>query len=300
VVATVLLNWNGWRDTQVCLESLAKIQYTDHRVIVVDNGSTDDSVARLQAFRPAPLLLQTGANLGFCGGNNVGIRRALQDGAEYVWLLNNDARIEDPDILRKMVACAEADPRIGAVGAVLMRMDAPGEIQAWGGGRLNLWLGWGREQRRRVPAERLHYLTGASILIPRRVWERVGLLDEGFFLYWDDADLGVRLRQAGWKLAVAEDCRVLHRSFSTTPEGPRLAARYNRSAVRMFSKHAPAPWMPLLIGTSARLAKRALLGRWNQWPAILRSVSASWRETAGLRRSRRRVPRSSPEPTAWE
>ena len=118
LVSIILLNWHGWRDTIACLDSLVSQDYNDYRVLVVDNGSTDDSVARIRAAHPEIPIMETGRNLGFSGGCNVGVRRALEDGADYVWLLNNDTTV-DPQALSAMVAVAEADPRVGAVGSVL-------------------------------------------------------------------------------------------------------------------------------------------------------------------------------------
>ncbi len=89
-VTCILLNWNGWRDTVECLKALKECRYRNLTIIVVDNGSTNDSVARIRAAHPDVLLLESGKNLGFAGGNNIGIRYALAQGAEYVWLLNND------------------------------------------------------------------------------------------------------------------------------------------------------------------------------------------------------------------
>jgi GT2 family glycosyltransferase len=114
------------------LSSLEFLDYPDYKVIVVDNGSTDNSVAEIRKAHPQITLLETGRNLGFAGGNNVGIRYALEQGADYVWLLNNDTKA-DPHALTAMVEVAESDPRIGAVGSVLYYMDEPERVQAWGG-----------------------------------------------------------------------------------------------------------------------------------------------------------------------
>src|SRR5664279_2479168 len=90
----ILLNWNGWQDTIACVESCRKLSYPNFRILIVDNGSTDNSEAILRERLPDIELLQTGANLGFAGGNNVGIRHALAQGADYVWLLNNDTVVD--------------------------------------------------------------------------------------------------------------------------------------------------------------------------------------------------------------
>ena len=111
-VTVVVLNWNNLPDTIECLESLRAVTYPALRLLVVDNGSTDGSEAALRARFPGLELLQTGENLGFAGGNNAGIRRALEGGADHVLLLNNDTTV-DPGFVTAMVDAARANPRAG-------------------------------------------------------------------------------------------------------------------------------------------------------------------------------------------
>ena len=126
-VYIILLNWHGWRDTIACLDSLASLDYTNYHLQVVDNGSTDNSVACIRAAHPEVSIIETGRNLGFSGGCNVGVRRALEEGADYIWLLNNDTTV-DPQALSAMVAVAETDPKVGAIGSVLYYLDNPKDI----------------------------------------------------------------------------------------------------------------------------------------------------------------------------
>ena len=274
-VYIILLNWHGWRDTIACLDSLVSLDYNDYRVLVVDNGSTDDSVARIRAAHPEVPIIETGRNLGFSGGCNVGIRRALEDGADYVWLLNNDTTV-DPQALTAMVAVAEADPGVGAVGSVLYYLDSPKDIQAWGGGRVCFWTGRSRHLLHPVPGARLHYLTAASTLLRRRALEEVGLLDENtFFMYWEDTDFSFRLRKAGWRLAVADQSIVLHREHAATGKGsPLLDYYFNESAVRFFRRYASIPAWPISIGVLGRLAKRVLRGNLPGFVSTLRGTYA--------------------------
>ena len=279
LVVVILLNWHGWRDTIACLESLASIDYANYRVLVVDNDSTDDSVARIRAAHPGVPILETGRNLGFSGGCNVGIRRAVEEGADYVWLLNNDTTV-DPQALTDMVAVAEADLGVGAVGSVLYYLDSPKDIQAWGGGRVCFWSGRTRHHLGPVPSARLHYLTAASILLRRRALEEVGLLDENtFFMYWEDTDFSFRLRKAGWRLAVADQSIVLHREHAATGKGsPLLDYYFNESAVRFFRRYASIPAWPISIGVLGRLAKRVLRGNLLGFVATLRGTYAGLRK----------------------
>lgn len=271
-VAIILLNWHGWRDTLECLASLEKLDYPNHRVLVVDNASTDDSVERIQAVYPDIPLIVNERNLGFGGGCNVGIRKSLEDGADYIWLLNNDTKAE-LHALTAMVEVAEADPKVGAVGSVLYYMDEPEKVQAWGGGYINFWLGVSRHHFVLAPENRLHYLTGASLLLRREALEQVGLFDEEFFMYWEDTDLGFRLRKGGWRLAVAEGSCIWHKeSASLGKKSPLLDQYFNASAVRFFRKHAPLPAFPILIGVGGRMVKRLILGDWKRASCVLKGA----------------------------
>jgi len=274
----IVLNYNGWRDTVECLRSLEEMDYPNYRTVVVDNGSADDSVARIRERFPAIPLIETGKNLGEPGGNNVGIRHALEEGAEYVWVLNNDT-VVDPDALGAMVRVAEADPAVGAVGSVLYYMSEPERVQAWGGGRVLMWWGTARYLKGPAPKESLHYITGGCLLLRSRVLREVGLLDERFFLYWGDTELGFRLRKAGWSLAVAEDSRIWHKEFSGTAwkefaKGKSaLTDRYwNASAVSFFREYAPIAPVPIVVGVGGRILKRLARLDWKSAMSVARGA----------------------------
>jgi GT2 family glycosyltransferase len=267
-VYIVLVHWNSWNETSICLAALEGLLYPNRRVIVSDNGSVDDSVLRIRQRFPWVEIILNGKNLGFPGGCNAGIRRALADSADYVWLLNNDA-VPDPNALNALVDKAESDPQIGAVGSVIYCMEKPLELQAWGGGYVNFWLGRAKHFLRPVADSKVQYITGASLLIPRRVLETVGFLDEEIFLYWDDPEYCWRLRRAGWKLAVAANSKVWHKGMSAYGrKSPKLDVFYNASAVRFFVQHSPTPLLSLGMGTALRMTKRLISGDWERARAI--------------------------------
>lgn len=257
-VAIVVLNWNGGDDTIACLDSLAGLDYPEIAVIVVDNGSADDSVARIRAAKPQVRMIETGENLGFGGGCNVGMRAAIADGADYVWLINNDATVAT-DALTELVHVAEKDERIGAVGSVIFDQGQRDRVQLWGGGKVNLWTGASRH--RRTPG-RVDFISGASALIRSRALKEVGFFDDAsFFMYWEDTDLGFRLRKGGWKLAVAEKSRVWHEESSSLGRGsPKLIEYFTRSAVAFLRKHAALPVVPIAVNLVGRTAKLVLSG----------------------------------------
>lgn len=272
-VDVVVLNWNGWQDTLACLASLARLDYPDFRLLVVDNGSTDGSAGKIREAMPSVELLQTGANLGFGGGCNAGMQHALADGAEYVWLVNSDATV-DSAALSALVRVAEENPALGSVGSVLHEADKPEVIQLWGGGRVNLWLGQSRHQ---LSPGLPDFISGASVLLRRAALQDVGLFDDKtFFMYWEDTDLAFRLRGAGWQLAVADESRIWHKQSATLGKGsPLLDQYFTQSAVRFFRRHAPLPFIPISFMLLRMLAKRLAIGDMGRIRAVLKGFWAA-------------------------
>ena len=268
-VFIVVLNWNGWKDTIACVESLQQLNYPAFRILLVDNGSTDSSCDHLTKALPGVEILQTGANLGFGGGCNVGIRRALAAGAEYVWLINSDATA-DPGALSALVRVADLNPELGAVGSVLFEAGTADQIQLWGGGRINLLLG---RSNHCLSAGDVDFVSGASMLLRRSALEDVGLFDEAsFFMYWEDTDLCFRLRGAGWQLAVAADSHIWHKQSASLGFGnPVLDAYATRSCVRFLRRHAPVPKLSVALMLARMLAKRVMVGRMDRLMAVWRA-----------------------------
>src|SRR5829696_3151202 len=236
-IYVILLNWNGWRDTLRCLGSVDRLEYPNYRVLIVDNRSTDDSVGRIRAARPELPIIQTGKNLGFAGGNNVGIRYAFRQGAEYVWLLNNDT-VVDSRSLTALVELAEEDPRVGVVGSVLYHMDEPDKVQVWGGPRVYFWYGIVRNREAPSYGSELQHIAGTSMLIRKALIEDIGTLDERYFMYWEDIDYGFKARNNGWKLKTAAASVVWHKgSASSSKNLPIMDKYFNASAVCFLAKN---------------------------------------------------------------
>ena len=276
MVSCVVVNWNGWQDTMECLRSLRQQQYPALRVFVVDNASSDDSVERIRAACPEVEMIEAGRNGGFAAGCNVGIREALARGAEFVWLLNNDT-VAPPDTLDLLVAAA-ATERIGIVGTVLRYLHEPSRIQAWGGGQIVRWLGYVRHYRRPVRFGGDSYLTFASVLIRREVFEQIGLLDEGYFMYFEDSDFCFRAWRAGWTAGMAESTAVLHKEGGSVAvkKSPAMERIVTRSGLRFVGLHAPLPWVARMLFVLSKLAKRALRRDAAGIRAVLLGV-ADWR-----------------------
>jgi GT2 family glycosyltransferase len=285
-VYCVLVNWNGWQDTVECLDSLRVQRYPHLKVVVVDNGSTNNSVTMIRKAHPWVSLVDTGANLGFAGGCNIGIRLGLEHGAEYIWLLNNDTTVPD-DTLGKLMHEARINPRAGAIGAVLYYMHDPGAIQAWGGGKINLWTGMVSHFTSPAKLNRNTYLTGACTLTPRHVYEEVGVLYEGFFMYYDDCDLGLRLHKAGYEIVVAGDTAVLHKEGASSQRRSPLIDRFiTTSGLRLLKRHAPIPQLSIALFILLRLANRIRRTDWTNAAAVLRGI-AVYRKEQSLQFSER-------------
>lgn len=270
-VAVIVLNWNGWRDTVACVESLRRQRVRAAWIVVVDNASTDDSDEQLRALGPDVTFIQSGANLGFAGGNNVGIRWALAQGADAVWLLNNDATA-DEGALEALLETWRRRPAAGAIGTLIYEMARPDVLQCWGGGWINLWTGRAREYPHRVEEAAVDYVSGCSLFLPRAALERCGLLDEGFFMYFEDAELSLRYRKAGFSLAVAERARVFHKGGASSSPGRRQLAWRTQSLLRILKLHAPSFAASVGVSTALRGVSMVARRQWSQARALLEDV----------------------------
>ena len=257
-VNIIILNWNGWIDTINCVNSIHNsVKDTSFEIIVIDNNSSDDSIAHIKSAFPEVEIICNDDNLGYGGGCNVGLNHSINDDVDFVWLLNNDT-IVNPDSLWELVKLAKSDPHIGIVGSVIYFMENPDTVQAWGGGYINFWSGSVKHIYNKKDAFKLQYITGASMLIRISALKEVGIFDEGsYFMYWEDADLCFRFVEKDWRLAVAEKSIILHKESSSFRNNHHLLVRYfNQSAVAFFCKFYRFCIIPVIIGLSGRLAMR--------------------------------------------
>jgi GT2 family glycosyltransferase len=315
----IVLNWNGWKDTSQCLESVFRSDYPNFRVIVCDNRSTDGSMQKikdwaegklivdekinekLQPLISPPLekplanvqytrteaeeggknddeeiplvLIQNDSNAGYSGGNNVGIRYALKKNADYIWLLNNDTVVTD-STLKELVYRMQSDENPGLVGAVIYHASEPSKIQAYGGGKIMKVLGLDRFA---YSPGVIDYVSGTSLFIKREIIEQVGLLDEKFFFYWEDADYSRRVLKKGWKLGVASNAVVYHKFSASVGEQSLKSDLFKvASLTRYFRKHQKIKWViPVGFNISGMMVKRlfrAQIGR--IWPILRESMKA--------------------------
>ena len=243
------------------------------------------------------ILVQTGANVGFAGGNNVGLRLVMADAeTEFAWLLNNDT-VVDPDALAHLVRRMEEKPEAGICGSTLLYYGAPDMVQALAGSTYNRWIarigqiGLGMNAMDLPPAEdieyRLQYVAGASMLLRRELLETVGLLEEQYFLYFEEIDLAIRAHSK-YALAYAPESRVYHKEGASIGTA-RLASRRSsmseyystRNRLLFTRKYARAAFPTVVLAVGMSGLQRALTGKWSNFSAVLRGLVSGFEKRLG-------------------
>lgn len=216
-LAIILLNWNGYEFTKACLESLKLVDYPDFEVIVVDNGSTDGSLRKLKECFTKVIYLTSSENLGFTGGNNLGIRYALKRGFQNVLLLNNDT-IVDRDFVKPLITHLQTTPSCAAVQPLIYYLHDQKEL--WNaGGRYKKWLGKSETSYVIKDPEDPYatdWITGCAFMIKSSVIKKVGLLDPAYFAYYEDVDWSLRIKTAGMELAVVPQSVIYHEAGASS------------------------------------------------------------------------------------
>ncbi len=250
--AIVIVSWNGRGDLLECLASLEKLEPPRPRIIVVDNGSTDGTGEAVRERYPEAELVTLPENLGFAGGNNRGIERALEGGAEFVCLLNNDT-VADPGFLRELLRAAGKHPRSGILGSRVLYRSRPETVWSQGisVGRLT---GRVRAPHHNRPVtsvpnhpERVDGVSGAAMLLRTETLRETGLFDEDFYLCFEDLDLCLRAREKGWEVMTVPSSLVYH-SVSSSMGGEyssRSVYYATRNHFLLFRNRLP---LPLFLG----------------------------------------------------
>jgi hypothetical protein len=283
-VYALVSTWHNSEDMIQCIQSLRGIEYPEMQVVVRDNGSTDGSDERILAWlaeneipcvqydreeaerggdpgaeakgvggRYPVIFIQAGRDLGYAGGNNVALRCIMaRADAGYVWLLNNDT-VMAPSALAALVRAAEADASIGMVGSKLLYYDLPETLQLAGGAMLSPWRGDIRVVASHAPDDGswdepfdVDFICGASLLAKVEALKAAGLMESRYFLYWEDADWGLRARRAGYRLVYCPESRVWHKEGATTGRRSFASDYYwVRNGLHFTLRHYP--WfMPLV------------------------------------------------------
>ena len=291
-VAVVVLSWNGREDTLACLRSLAAVDYPELVRIVVDNGSADGTVAAVEDEFPGVEVVASEVNLGFAEGNNLGIRRALELGASYVLVLNNDVEV-DPGFVTALVEEARRQPDAGALCSKIFYVDPP-DLIWFAGASFDPRSGYNGRQRgyRKHDDGSFDELfetdraCGAAMLVPRRVLEDVGLFDTALFCYSEDTEWSLRARAAGYHHFVVPRSKVWHKvSVSSGGESSPTTLYYGlRNTIEVYERYAPlgplGTWRRRLVLLAAHVVQ-ALLSRCRR--EGLAAVAQGWRDVRARR-----------------
>ena len=288
-LAVVVLNWNGLADTRAALTSLLACRLPpgwEAALMMVDNGSTDGSAQAVRREFPAVEVLALPENRRFAGGNDAGLTRALAAGADAVMLVNNDTEA-DPGLFERLIGALDADPKAGAA-APLIRFAGPGERIWYAGGWCVPWLGLvahrglrARDRGQFTRTEPTGYLTGCCLLARAEAWERVGLLDERYYIYAEDADWSLRARAAGYRLLFVPGARLTHKvSAAAGAASPFKIAHRLRANLTLFARHARGlgrvTWLPCFLLQQVALAFWLLArGRFAAAGAVPRALWAA-------------------------
>jgi GT2 family glycosyltransferase len=244
----IVLNWNGREDTLRCLASLRRLEHDGVRIVCVDNGSTDGSVEAIRDDFPEVTLIEAGVNLGFAGGNNLGLRWALREGARWVVLVNNDATVA-PNVIEGFEAALAERPDAGILAGKVLFDDRPNVIW-FAGQRVGTLTGYSGRPRGYGRPDGSRYAAvvdtgravGALMAVSCEAIDAVGLLDEDLFAYVEDVDWALRMHAAGWAVVVAPEARAWHRvSASTGGEAASTHTLYYgvRNTITVLERRRP-------------------------------------------------------------
>lgn len=249
-VAAVLVNYNGREHLEYCLPSLAMTGYRPFVLIVVDNGSTDGSVAAAVRICPDARLIRNRKNLGWSAASNIGIRLALELGAKYIALVNNDIRV-DPRWLDAAVAAAERAPGIGLIGYGCVEAEDQVESLAQFERERSRWVG--------IELSYPAYVGGMAMLVRSELFREIGMIDDGFFAYGEENDFQIRARKAGYVIAEV-NLPVWHLGQGSSRKAPLRAAFWQtRHNIRLLVKHGSP--LALILSALGHLRKRIVRRR---------------------------------------
>lgn len=240
LVYIIVLNYNGYQDTLECLESLGRVTYGNFRVAVVDNCSTDGSEKEIRANYPGHTFIQTGRNLGYAGGNNAGIRLALEGRADYVCLLNNDTTVT-PDFLEPLVNLLEQDRTAGIAGPMVCDYYDQDVIQATGS-RADLYLGkfyqlnQGKKKDEVRGVLEVDYVAGACLLIRSGLIQEIGMVPEEYFLFFEETEWCLKARRAGQKVVCVCESLIHHKGSKSTEKVRGIQEYYMTRNQIIFEK----------------------------------------------------------------
>ncbi|MCE7985815.1 MAG: glycosyltransferase family 2 protein [Caldilinea sp. CFX5] len=290
-VVTIILNNNRCQDTVECLLSLAQSTYTNQTLVILDNGSTDGSVATIRTTFPATEVVELTENLGYAGNNNIGINIALTRKADWIFILNDDT-IVDADCLHQLIQVGESDPHVGMLGPMVYHYKQPYVIQSGGGLLSRYWesLHVAKDEPDRGQLDQPHrvdWISGCALLVRRAVIEQIGLLDEDFFCYWEETEWCMRATKAGWHLIHVPQAKIWHKGTPLDAQPKPMMIYYlTRNHLLLLAKHhAPLRiWLQIWIQLLRTLTSWTIKPKWRHmrahrnamWQGIIDFLCRRW------------------------
>ncbi len=211
-ITIIIINWNGVSDTLDCLRSLQKTNYPNLEIIVVDNGSKNKNEAEtIKSHFPKVQLIKSSSNLGFSGGNNLGIKAALKNKSDYIVLLNNDTVVV-PNFLSEIIKYIDYNPDVDIVSPLIYTHSQPKKIW-FSYGKLYLFLGniKASHQETNFDKNNIWFVSGCCMFVKSNVFNKIGLLDDRFFAYFEDTDFCIRAKLSGYKIGIVEKSKIFHK-----------------------------------------------------------------------------------------
>jgi len=282
-VFIIILNWNLKDDTIACVRSVLAGSYSYQRVVVVDNGSSDRSVEAIAEYFGKTIdLIVNEKNVGFAAGVNKGIQYALAQGADWVLILNNDT-IVAPDMLEQLMAVAIRYPNIGILGPAIFHYDQPNRVWRLGDRHIN-WvpIPFKISAKALQAGEKIlpvNYVTGCGMLIRKEVFHAIGMFDEGYFMYYEDADFCRRAERAGFSIVCVPTARMWHKvSGSTHGKVSYQCYLKTRSRIRFYRRHySLLAWCFLVLNILWSILIEILRGNKEMVWAYVKGFYHGWR-----------------------
>lgn len=276
LVYLLILNYKGYDDTCECIDSLLEIQYGNYKLLIIDNDSRDGSEERLRKKYPDIEIIQTHKNLGFAGGNNVGIKYALDRNADYIGILNNDI-IVDKNFLNVLVSTMESDKEIGIIGPTVCDYYNRGKIIS-AGAKMSLLTGEGayihvNEDYYSKKTEKIvmcDYISGCCMLARANIIDKIGNLPEVYFMYFEETEWCFKARKKRLKVICDTDSVIWHKESAAIGEASPLKQYYlNRNRVLFIKRNANFfHKLVFYVYILLQMIYRSLAGRKVYWKAL--------------------------------
>ena len=274
----VILTYHGYADTHECLTSIAPLLNKHTHCVVVDNASHDNTVANVRQFFPQVTLIQNECNLGVPRGYNIGFRYALEHGADAVLMLNNDTVLA-PDMLQNLAKVGIAD-KVGICVPIAYEYHRPQHIWSAGASYRPFPPAFVMDNHITGQQRTLEYAIACCILINRRAFEKVGLLDESIFFMWEDLEFCQRVRNAGLQIVQVPTAKMWHKVSQTTQPGkPLFWQMHGESSMLYFRRHSRWPTLAIFFNMGwFGLREFILKGHPQFLPAFIKGLRSGWRK----------------------